>query len=357
MRRFSIFLLILVVGLAGIYSQRTKLAAAVMTRMADKRMTEQPMAKLSDGLHVGLCGAGSPLPDDKRAAPCTVVIAGTRLFVFDSGSSSSRGITRMGFNPGAIEAIFLTHFHSDHIDGMGELMMQRWVAGTNKSPVPVYGADGVEQIVNGLRLAYTQDSTYRVAHHGEATVPSSGFGGEARPFTIVGGQFGTKVVIDEPDLQIVAFGVDHGPIHPSVGYRIRYKDRTVVISGDTSKAISVQREAKGVDLLVHEALSPRMVNLLEDSAQRAGRANLAKIFHDILNYHTSPEEVAEIARDAGVGAVLLNHIVPAVPPFPGFEAFFLGGARDIYPGKLVLGTDGDFVSLPAGGKQINFAKK
>lgn len=356
-RRYFIFILLLIIVGTAANSQRARLATALLGQMADKRMAEQPLSKLPDGLHVGLCGSGSPLPDENRAPPCLLVIAGKQIFLFDAGSGAARGVARFGFNPGDIEAIFLTHFHSDHIDGLGEVMLQRWVGGNHETPLPVYGADGVEIIVGGLMQVYTQDKQYRVAHHGEKIVPPSGFGGTPRPFTIIGGQFGSKLIVDQPDLKILAFGVDHGPIHPANGYRITYKDRTVVISGDTSKAISVEREAKSVDLLVHEVLSEKLLAVIEDSARRAGRDKLAQIFKDINNYHTWPEQVAEIARDANVGAVLLTHVVPSVPPLPGFEAAFLGQARSIYPGKMLLGRDGDFVSLPAGSKQIDFSRR
>lgn len=81
----------------------------------------------------------------------------------------------MGFLHGRIEAVFLTHFHSDPIDGLGELMLQRWVSTDNTAPLPVHGPPGVEQVIAGLCQAYAQDQHYRVAHHGEAAVASGGF--------------------------------------------------------------------------------------------------------------------------------------------------------------------------------------
>jgi ribonuclease Z len=261
----------------------------------------------------------------------------------------------MRFNPGELEALFLTHFHSDHIDGVGELLLQRWVAGSRAQPLPVYGPVGVERIVAGLMQVYAQDMTYRVAHHGAATVPPGGFGADARPFVPTGPE-ARVVLIDEPDLEIVAFHVDHAPVDAAVGYRIRYKDRTLVISGDTRKSAAVQREARGVDVLVHEALSPRLVAVLGASAAKAGRKNLAKVFADIPSYHTTPEQAAEIARDARVGFLLLNHIVPILP-LPGMEGPFLGNARDIYNGTIKVGIDGDFISLPAGSKTVSVSSR
>jgi ribonuclease Z len=109
-------LLVALCVVAAIYVFRAPLSVAVAKRMAPARLMADPLANLHDGLHVGLCGAGSPMQDDKHSGPCTVVVAGKRMFVFDAGSGSSRNIGKMGFIQGRIEAIFLTHFHSDHID-------------------------------------------------------------------------------------------------------------------------------------------------------------------------------------------------------------------------------------------------
>jgi ribonuclease Z len=345
-------IIIVVVFAAGF---RDQIFEQLVTNTAAKRMKANLLAELPDGLHVGLCGAGSPLPDPKREPPCTAVVAGKRLFLIDSGSGAGRNITKLGFNPGDIEAVFLTHFHSDHIDGLGELMLMHWGGRPTTKPLPIYGPNGVSMIVNGLNQVYSQDMTYRVAHHGVATMAPGGFGGEARTFETPG-KDGRIILIDEPDLQVVAFNVGHAPVHPAVGYRIRYKDRTLVISGDTAKSAAVQREAKGVDLLVHEALNPKIVGILERQAEATGNPKLAKIFKDIPDYHTPPEQVAEIARDADVGYVLLTHVVPALP-LAAMDAWYIGNSRDIFSGPFKVGADGDFVSMLAGSKEIKKANR
>ncbi len=334
---------------------RADLSLAIAKNVAAKRIALDALNDLPDGLHVGLCGAGSPFPDERRLGPCTLVVAGKRLFVFDAGSGSARNIGKMGFVHGRIEAILLTHFHSDHIDGLGELMLQRWVTTGNRSPVPVHGPDGVDAVVGGLLQAYKPDQGYRVAHHGDVTVAASGFGALAQPFALDAA--GRAVVLKDADLEVIAFAVDHAPVHPAVGYRISYKGRSVVLSGDTKKSAAVQRESAGVDLLVHEALSPTLVAALSTGAQAAGRANLQKIFGDILDYHATPEQAAETARDAKVGYLLLNHIVPTLPPLPGIEKVFLGDAPAIFSGPIRVGVDGDFISLPAGGKSIDVSRR
>ena len=350
LRRYAqIFIALLVIISAAIYIFRAPLSLAVAKRVAASRMAVDTLKVLPDGLHVGLCGAGSPMPDDQRMGPCTAVVAGKRLFVFDTGNGSTRNLGKMGFIHGHIEAIFLTHFHSDHIDGLGELLMQRWVSTGNSTPVSIFGPPGVEKVVEGFMWAYGQDGHYRTVHHGDPTVPASGFGAVAKLFTAP--TDGHVVLLKDADLEIVAFLVDHKPVHPAVGYRINYKGRSVVISGDTVKSAAVEREAKGVDLLVHEAMSTRMMGLLEQGAASAGRPNVKKLMADIVDYHTSPEQAAEIARDAGVRYLLLNHIAPPLP-LPGLEKAFLGDAPDLFNGPIQVGSDGDFITLPVGSTQV-----
>jgi ribonuclease Z len=331
------------------WTMRETISLAVASRVATARLNIDGVSELPDGLHVRVCGAGSPFPDERRLGPCTVVIAGTRLMVFDAGTGV-RNLTRMGISPGRVDAIFLTHFHSDHIDGLGELLLQRWVTGGPAQAVPLYGPAGVEQVAAGLMQAYQLDQGYRIAHHGEPVLPPQGFGAQAQPFSL--GDAGRVVVINEGELEVVAFSVDHSPVHPAVGYRIRYKGRTMVLSGDTKLSAAVQREAKGADLLVHEALSPRLVGLLTDAANTSGKARMAKLFTDIVDYHATPEEAADTAREAGVRYLLLNHIVPTVPPLPGLEEAFLGDAPRRFTGTLRIARDGDFLSLPAGSTAI-----
>ena len=349
-------LVALVATVALAWWQRGPISVALLTRQVDSLIRlADPLATLPDGLHVGLCGAGSPFPDDKRSGPCTVVVAGRRMFVVDSGSNAANNIGRMRLNAGQIEALFFTHYHSDHIAGLGELMLQRWIQGTAKAPLPIHGPTGLEKMLQGFNDAYTLDKGYRVAHHGQTVAPPGGSGGKALMFELPA-DTGRKVLLSEPDLEIVAFAVEHAPVSPAVGYRVRYKDRTVVLSGDTKKTASVAREAKGADLLVHEALSPVLLSLLERGFSAAGRNNLSKIMHDVLDYHTTPEEAAEIAQGAGVRALVLNHIVPPLPT-SGLDPVFLQRAQEIYSGPLRIGADGDWFTLPAGSQRVEMGRR
>jgi len=341
---------LIVLAAGAVWLSRGALAERVMARAYDRALGSDAIAALPDGLHVGLCGSGSPMPDPTRAGPCTAVVAGRRLFVVDSGEGSTRNLALMGLPPGRVSAVFLTHFHSDHIADLGELMLQHWAGGAATSPLPIYGPQGVDQVVNGFLAAYGPDRGYRIAHHGPKVVPPAGFGGAAHPFTV--DRSGPNVlVLDEPDLKVIAFPVDHGPVDPAVGYLFVYKGRRAVVSGDTSASPRLEAAAKGADLLAHEGLSPELVAIQRGAALRGGRANTAAILHDILSYHTTPEQAAGIAERARVRMLLFTHVIPPLP-IRALEGPFLGDAPKIYHGLLQVGRDGDFVSLPAGTREI-----
>jgi ribonuclease Z len=304
---------------------------------------------LEDGLHLGLCGTGSPLPNVNRAGPCNLVVAGDRVYVVDIGEGAGRNLTLMGVNTAAIDGLLLTHFHSDHIDGLGPLMLTHWVRDATTKPLDVHGPTGVEQVVDGFNTAYATDDTYRTAHHGEEVAPSSGGGAIARAFEMTAA---SVTVLKDAELTITAFTVDHAPVAPAVGYRFDYKGRSLCISGDTARSANLERACKGVDILVHEALQPAMVKQMQKAMEERGNTIAAKIFSDIRDYHTSPEEAAQSAQVAGAGTLVLSHLVPPLPS-EYFYTAFLGEAPDQYDGPIVVGEDAMLFSLPANGKGID----
>jgi ribonuclease Z len=96
--------------------------------------------------------------------------------------------------------------------------------------------------------------------------------------------------------------------------------------------------------------------LLQDSAGQAARAKLRQLMLDIVDYHSTPEQAAQVARDAGVRYLLLNHIAPPLP-LSGLEKAFLGDAASIFSGPLRVGADGDFISLPVGSHEVSAGRR
>jgi len=352
MKKIVIAVVALVVIAA--YSQRSEISQRILARGAEMAMTANWVAELDDGIHVSLCGAGGPLPDPNRSGPCVSIVAGKQLFVIDAGTNGVRNLLAMRYPVGEIASVFLTHFHSDHIDGLGELSTLRWVNGNNTVPLPIVGPEGVQEVVAGFNAVYAQDTVYRNDHHGDAVTPVSGAGMTATPFALP--KVGELVTVyQEGDLKVQALAVDHAPVSPAVGYLFTYKDRTVLVSGDTSQSTNITHFAKGVDLLVHEALAAHLVGIMNATAEKTGNAAIAKITADIIDYHATPIEAAETARDADVGHLLFYHIVPPLI-VPGTEAAWLEGVDEIFS-DYTLGQDGTSFSLPSGSKEIIRTKK
>ncbi|MFN8543793.1 MAG: MBL fold metallo-hydrolase [Candidatus Binatia bacterium] len=298
----------------------------------------------SPDLTVVLCGTGSPLPDRARAGACTAVVAGGELVLVDVGPGAWETVDLANLPTGDLSAILLTHFHSDHIGDLGEAVTQSWVAGRVR-PLDVYGPVGTANVVAGFGLAYAQDVEYRVAHHGEASLPRAAGSAVAHEVPLDDDALASAIVFERNGLRVTMFRVDHRPAVPAVGYRFDYRGRSVVISGDTKKSASVARHAAGADLLIHEALQPRVMARVAAVAARLGRPRLAKLAADTVSYHTTPVEAAEVARDAGVRHLVLTHLVPA----PGnvlTRRLFADGMADVFAGEITLGVDGMRFTLP-----------
>ena len=342
--------LILLVA-AGAWIFQRPIGLRLVQRNLDRALDNQLLNTLPDGLHAGLCGSGSPLADATRAGPCVFVVAGKHLYVVDTGDGAARKLALMGLPPGQIDAVFLTHFHSDHIAGLGDVFIQRWGGGSHHDPLPVYGPQGVGTVVAGFNQAYSLDKGYRIAHHGEGVMPPSGNGGIAHPFTITEGSDASQVIFNDNGVKVTTFPVNHTPVFPAVGYRFDYKGRSIVISGDTAPSPTLARYAHGVDVLFHEGLQTSMVSMMQSGLTAADRAGAAKIMHDIPSYHTTPEDAARIAQQAGVRQLVIYHVIPPLP-LAYLNAAFLGDAPKLFSGPITVGTDGTMLSLTPGNTTV-----
>lgn len=296
-----------------------------------------------DALHVITTGTGAPLPDPKRVGPQAVVVAGDQILVFDTGPGSTRKLALTGLSISSVNALFLTHYHSDHISDLGEFMLQHWTGTGTTEPLQIYGPPGVEEVVAGFTAAYQLDRVYRIDHHGEAVMPPSGFGGVAHTFDLGTDLMSSDVVYEAGGVQVIAFNVDHPPVVPAVGFRVNYKDRSVMITGDTIYSDSLIHHAMGADLMVSDALNHKMSQWTADAGRDMDN-NLSTVTEDIQESHIRPEEAALVAKEAGVPVLIITHVLPPVPD--QLINPFLRDARAIYSGELRMANDGTLISLP-----------
>jgi len=343
MRRWGLLFAIFALAI-GLWWNRTPLGEEFYARTAAQRAGRNALAGRSDGLTLIFCGTGTPLPDPDRAESCLLVQAGDNLLLIDAGDGGVRKLAGWGVPLGGLDAVMITHLHSDHVEGLGPALLMRWTGSAARTALPLIGPAGTARLAAGYNEMLHADAGYRTAHHGEAITPTGG------------GQFsgrdvGPGVVWNAGGLVVTAFAVDHAPIAPAFGYRLQYKGRTVVISGDTASSPAVAAAARGADLLVHEALQPRLVAGITEGLARAGQPNTAQITRDILNYHTTPEQAADLAAQAGVDMLVLTHIGPPLPSRLLHPAF-LGDAAARFGGPIRIADDGLVLHLPAGSKAM-----
>ena len=295
-----------------------------------------------DKIDVVFCGTASPMGRG-RAQSCTAILAGDKFFIVDSGARSTDVLTGLGLPVGRLDAVFLTHFHSDHISSLGELHLASWARGRD-SKMHVYGGPGVDQVVDGFNMAYGLDYGYRTGHHGEEIMPSKTSGLKAHGFRAP--EKGMITVYQDGDVTVSAFRVNHPPIEPSYGYRFDYRGRSVVISGDTTKDGNLIAAAQNADIIVHEVLQPYLVRLTSETLQKAGQEKLGQLIMDTMDYHTSPVDAAAAANEANAGMLVFSHYAP-VPQNQLVERIFMRGVDDVRPDGVVMATDGTHIELPA----------
>lgn len=291
-----------------------------------------------DRITVITCGTGSPVPSD-RAQACTAVFVGGQFLLFDVGDGAQQSMEDLGLPLLDLDAVFITHFHSDHIADLGEAISRTWILGRSNA-VPVYGPRAIERVVDGFNLVYTADELYRRAHHGDEAFPGP-LPAVARRIDDAGAD-GT-VVYEEGGVVVRAYGVDHSPI-PGLGFRVEYRGRSVGISGDTLDTPGFRALAAGADVLVSEVMNTDFALDTACAFERLGDERNATLFRDIRTYHINAADLGRASAEAEVGRLVLTHQVPAVG---GAQAQNLFGApiAEAYDGEVVIAEDGTRVRI------------
>ena len=336
----SCLVAIFLIGLASLNSHSVQ-DRILNTGLKNILAGVEPFLDKDDSLKVVVCGSRSPLPSPGRAESCVLVEAGNDIYIFDLGNGSVNNLTQYQIPWPNVKAVLITHMHSDHMADLPDAHLQSWIQGRT-APLKVFGPEGINLVTKGFELAYSADYQYRSDHHGDDMLPMSIAGFEA--IQIIDNQL---IPNDTPGLEILPFVVDHYPVNSAFGFKISYKGRTVVISGDTIHDGSVQKYSKDVDLLVHSAIS---IDIVERMRGLAPIPQMDKILLDIQDYHTTIKEAGEISRDANVKHLLIYHAIPTPRNKIMEDVFFrpLVGIFDSY----TLSDDGTRVIMPVGSDEV-----
>ncbi len=272
-------------------------------------------------MDVVLLGTGTPLPDPDRAGPASLVRAAGRNFLVDCGRGVLMRLAGAGIrNPNFLEAVFITHLHSDHTCDFNEVLTMWWAAGPTDVPLKVVGPVGTRDWVDRTLAMMADDIKFRMDHHADLTW---------RPRCDV-----TEVedgrAYDVDGLRVTAALEDHGPVKPALGFRFEHGGAAAVLAGDTKPCDGLDRLCDGADAYVQTVLRPELVKALVESMH-------VKRLIDILDYHSSVEDAANTAKRAGVGTLVLTHMLPFCPA--GTEREWEDQARANFDGDVVIGPD------------------
>lgn len=310
----------------------------IRLQLADK--TDYSLLEDNGSIKVTLCGTGSPQKGGSRGQACTLVAAGGRLFLFDVGENAMRNLERSHVPLQALQQIFITHWHSDHFNGLGALINHSWVWGRHQ-PVRVYGPGEVERVMQGFAQVYADDVHYRNKHF--VSAPEVAFG-QAQPFDIPEAQESLRIY-DEGGVSIDAYRVAHEPVEPAVGYLLSYAGKKVFISGDTKISPRYAKALDNADLVIHEAINSRLVTDAARVARAMGREEDATLMTHVIEYHADTLQLADMAQEHRVKHLVLTHMIPEPNDFIS-RYLFSAGMRDRYDGQITIAEDGMHIALP-----------
>ncbi len=311
----------------------------------------------------GLAGAGTLVRYGSAGNQC-----GDVLLQFDAGRGTTERLSQLGLSPNNLDAVFLTHLHSDHTEGLIGLLQLRWHFMGGPLDI-VCSADAKASMPPPERImscrAFTEHIGDAFIHAGEIAQRY----GENRkrdpegPAALVqlveiGLPLPDKpgtIVWESGDVQVSAIGTTH--IAGSLAYRVDTPVGSVVIGGDagnsqaappraSSTSESVEALADGADILVHSVIHPAF-------APGAGSTFPRPVY---LRQSSAPDLGALAAR-AGIGHLVMTHLIPAldspshgpfvVPDGPLAADDFETAARESgFKGEIHVGRDLLSIRIP-----------
>jgi ribonuclease BN (tRNA processing enzyme) len=253
---------------------------------------------------------------------------GGKTIVVDCGLGVTRGIVDAGLSLKMLDAVFVTHLHSDHLIELGPLLHTAWTAGL-ATPVKVHGPAGTGHYWRRFCQAMEFDIETRIADEGRPDVRE----------LVELAEFSEGMVTENDGLKVTALRVDHPPVAECFALRFEHGGRSIVFSADTAYFEPLAEFARGADILVHEAM-------LEEGVDRlvARTGNGARLKQHLFACHTLAADAGRIAASAGAGHLVLNHLIPADDPGIA-DSHWVAAVRKSWQGALTIGRDGLVVPI------------
>jgi ribonuclease Z len=269
-------------------------------------------------MKITLLGTGCPVAHPRRGGAATLVETSGARVLIDCGSMVTQRLVAAGCPGARLDALLVTHLHSDHLADFYQLVISSWHQGRSE-PWTVHCPETVTPLIEATMCTWAAERALRIATEKRPSAP--GLGVACR--TIVPG---ARLAIG--DLEIEPVLVNHPPVTPAYGFVLRAGGKTAVFSGDTTVSLPLIEAGRGADLLIHEVFIHR--ELPPVPGRRSPETVAA-----MTAYHTLSTEVGGVARDIGAKALALTHFVP-----PEFDRTTLLAevGRD-FDGPVFVGED------------------
>ena len=267
-------------------------------------------------MQVTLLGTGNPIPDPSRAGPATLVRTAGATVLADCGRGAVMRLAGAGVLPFMLDAVLVTHLHSDHLTDLNDVITTNWVMSPGARPLRVYGPPRLQEVVEGTLAALAPDVSYRIAHHDDLVEGPVVEVTEVAP--------GDEFTIGSATVRVGA--TDHRPVEPTVAFRIDDDATSVVLGGDGVPCAGLDDLCRGAAAYVQTVIRDDLVRMIPSPR-----------LQDILDYHSTVEQAAQTATRAGVRTLVLTHYVPGI--FPGQEDEWRALAAAHFDGEIVLGDD------------------
>jgi ribonuclease Z len=241
---------------------------------------------------------------------------------FDAGRATAMRLAAAGVSCRDLDAVFLTHHHSDHVMDLPDLALSRWTvrdSPTAYSPLTVVAPTGpAARFAERMLDPFADDIAVRMEQSGRRDPPAV----DCREFASGSDPVD---VYRHGDVRVSSCAVRHEPVLPAVAYRVDTPEGSLVISGDTQVCREIAAIARGVDVLVHEVISSDALGPVR--------------FRSILDYHARSVELGALCAELEIGQLVLTHLIPA----PNDEEAERGYVADIrrggYTGPVTVGRD------------------
>ena len=269
---------------------------------------------------VVMLGSGNPNADPERSGPAVAIIVNDRAYLVDCGpgvvrraaAAEKHGIGAL--NVKKLNIVFITHLHSDHTLGYPDLIFTPWVL-DREEPLQSYGPRGLKSMTGHIEQAWKKD--IQVRRRGLEQANATGY-------KVVAHEIRPGVVYRDENVIVTAFTVKHGIWDQAFGYKFETRDRKIVISGDTAPTDEIVKQCDGCDVLLHEVYNPEGEELKQQHWREYFKT-----------FHTSPQELGDIARKAHPKLLLLYHMVFEKLP----EEDLIKQVQQHYSGSTVAAQD------------------